>query len=100
VALFFVGSSHPVASTSAVSLQVEISAAAEVCAGQLSVGIGTGTGGEGPDLLLGTGGTDLVKLLRGGRDRTSEAVFQLIVAHHDTDVYERGSFIDLCFTSY
>ena len=53
--------------------------AAGTCAVQLSVAIGTGVGEAAapsvPGLLRGTGGTDLVRFLKGVRDRTSETAF-------------------------
>jgi len=82
VALYIVGPSHRIAPTFA----APATAAAEVCTGQLGIGngIGTGTGTGGtaavPGLLRGTGGTDMVRFLKGVRDRTSEAAF---VAHRD-----------------
>lgn len=96
VALYIVGPSHRGAPTSAtaptpraqvtataVAVADEV-AAAEMCAGEKSteIDIGTGTGtGTGemtaavaePRLLRGTGGTDLIKFLKGVRDHTSEA---------------------------
>jgi indoleamine 2,3-dioxygenase len=69
VALYIVGPSHRGAPTSAPA------APAGVCAGQL--GIEAENGGALPGLLRGTGGTDMVKFLKGVRDRTSEAAFPL-----------------------
>ncbi|KAI0261571.1 hypothetical protein BGY98DRAFT_1053166, partial [Russula aff. rugulosa BPL654] len=85
VALYIVSPSHRSAYTSATSptprAQFTTTAAdkvpaAEVCVGQKTIGTGTGTGTEeiaAPRLLRGTGGTDLIKFLKGVRDRTSEA---------------------------
>jgi indoleamine 2,3-dioxygenase len=91
VALYIVGPSHrggahhTSATASTPRAQVAIAAAdevatAEVCTGQKSIGTGTGIGiGEvtaavaAPRLLRGTGGTDLIKFLKGVRDHTSEA---------------------------
>ena len=87
VALYIIGPSRRCAHTSATAptphaqvsttaTAVEV-AAAEVCANQKSIGIGNGTEEviepAAPRLLRGTGGTDLVKFLKGVRDRTSEA---------------------------
>ena len=83
VALYIVGPSHrgahhtsPTASTprAQVTAADEV-AVAEVCAGEKSIGIETGTGEvtAAPRLLRGTGGTDLIKFLKGARDHTSEA---------------------------
>ena len=68
--------------------ETDTAAAVEVSADQLSIveiGNGSvGSGGEGgegaavlgePVLLRGTGGTDMVRFLKGVRDRTSEAAF-------------------------
>ena len=90
VALYIVGPSHRGAHTSVTAptsrAQVATAtadevAAAGVCAGQKSIGteIGTGAGAgtaetaAAPRLLRGTGGTDLIKFLKGVRDHTSEA---------------------------
>ena len=84
VALYIVGPSHRGAHTSVTSpiprAQVTTAdadkvAGAEVCAGQKSIGTGAGevTAAVAPRLLRGTGGTDLIKFLKGVRDRTSEA---------------------------
>jgi indoleamine 2,3-dioxygenase len=84
VALYIVGPSHRGVHTSVTSpTQVTTAAAdnvvaAEVCVGPKSIGTGTGTGevvAAVPRLLRGTGGTDLIKFLKGVRDRTSEATF-------------------------
>jgi indoleamine 2,3-dioxygenase len=74
VALYIVGPSHRCAPTYAAPFRAE-GAAAEACAGQSSVAVGTGTGEAVPGLLRGTGGTDLVRFLKGVRDRTSETAF-------------------------
>ena len=71
-----------------VMAETDTAAAVEVSADQLSnveIGNGSvGSGGEGgegaavlgePVLLRGTGGTDMVRFLKGVRDRTSEAAF-------------------------
>ena len=71
VALYIVGPSHRGAPTSVVAPRAEV-AAAEACAGQSSVAVGTEAV---PGLLRGTGGTDLVRFLKGVRDRTSETAF-------------------------
>jgi indoleamine 2,3-dioxygenase len=85
VALYIVGPSHRGAhhtsvTASAPRAQVTTEAVAdEVCAGEKSIGIETGIGtGTGevtvaPRLLRGTGGTDLIKFLKGVRDHSSEA---------------------------
>ena len=84
VALYIVGPSrrgpHPSATAPTPQAQVttaagaEIVAAPERCAGRESVGSGTGGAAmPAPGLLRGTGGTDLVRFLKGVRDRTSEA---------------------------
>jgi indoleamine 2,3-dioxygenase len=83
VALYIVSPSHRSAYTSATSptprAQFTTTAAdkvpaAEVCVGQKTIGTGTGTEEiAAPRLLRGTGGTDLIKFLKGVRDRTSEA---------------------------
>jgi indoleamine 2,3-dioxygenase len=86
VALYIVGPSHRGAHTSVTTAstpraQVTITAAAdkviaaEVCVGEKSIGIETGTGevAAAPRLLRGTGGTNLIKFLKGVRDQTSEA---------------------------
>ena len=88
VALYIIGPSRRCAHTSATAptphaqvattaTAVEV-AAAEVCADQKSFVTGNGNGeviepAPAPRLLRGTGGTDLVKFLKGVRDRTSEA---------------------------
>jgi indoleamine 2,3-dioxygenase len=87
VALYIVSPSHRGGHTTATSptprAQVTTAAAdkvavSEVCVGQKSIGR-TGTGTEEvvaavvPRLLRGTGGTDLIRFLKGVRDRTSEA---------------------------
>jgi indoleamine 2,3-dioxygenase len=85
VALYIVGPSHRGAHSSATAptprAQVATAAtdevaAVEVCEGQKSIGTGTGevtAGTAAPRLLRGTGGTDLIKFLKGVRDHTSEA---------------------------
>ena len=92
VALYIVGPSHrgAHASVTASTPRAQVATAAadevaavEVCVGQKSIGsetgigTGTGTGTAGtavaPRLLRGTGGTDLIKFLKGVRDHTSEA---------------------------
>ena len=88
VALYIIGPSHHSAHTSATAptlggqvTSIAITAAdddnvaaAEVCTGQKSTGIGTGeVAPPAPGLLHGTGGTDLVRFLKGVRDRTFEA---------------------------
>lgn len=85
VALYIVGPSHRGAHTSVAAptprAQVTTAAAAdkvaaaEVCVGEKSIGIETGTGevAAAPRLLRGTGGTNLIKFLKGVRDQTSEA---------------------------
>jgi hypothetical protein len=50
---------------------------AGVCVGQLSIWNGTEGAPAVSDLSRGTGGTDLVKFLRGVRDQTSEAAFSV-----------------------
>ena len=83
VALYIIGPSRRGAHGSATSASAGKVAAAEVCAGQKSIGTGAGTGSvevavtEEMRLLRGTGGTGLVKFLKGVRDRTSEATFPL-----------------------
>ena len=83
VALYIVGPSHRGAYTSATCptpfAQVT-TAAAEVCVGQKTIETVIGSGTEevaaaaaAPRLLRGTGGTDLIRFLKGVRDRTSEA---------------------------
>lgn len=62
VALYIVGPSH----------RAQAVTAAKACESQMSTGTGTGTG-----QLRGTGGTDLVKFLKGVRDRTSEAALEV-----------------------
>jgi indoleamine 2,3-dioxygenase len=80
VALYIIGPSHRGAPNFAASPRPDVAAAtatAKVCAGQLGIGIETGGAAEPavPGLLRGTGGTDMVKFLKGVRDRTSEAAF-------------------------
>ena len=76
VALYIIGPSHR---SRAAPPATPLAEAAGACAGQLDVAIGTGIGEvvapPEPGLLLGTGGTDLVRFLKGVRDRTSEAAF-------------------------
>jgi indoleamine 2,3-dioxygenase len=84
VALYIVGPSHRGAHASVTAstpraqvttVAVDKVAAAEVCAGQKSIGTGTGevAAAAEPRLLRGTGGTDLIKFLKNVRDHTSEA---------------------------
>jgi len=77
VALYIIGPSHR--SRAPPPAALPRTEAAGTCAGQLSVAIGTGIGElDAPPesgLLLGTGGTDMVRFLKGVRDRTSEAAF-------------------------
>jgi indoleamine 2,3-dioxygenase len=90
VALYIVGPSHRGAHTStsapAPTPRAQVTTApankviaTEVCEGQKSIGTETRTGtGEvtaaaAPRLLLGTGGTNLIRFLKGVRDRTYEA---------------------------
>ena len=83
VALYIVGPSHRSPPTSVTvttpCAQVTTAAAdrvatAEVCVDQQGIGTGTGTGeATAPRLLRGTGGTDLIRFLKGVRDRTHEA---------------------------
>jgi indoleamine 2,3-dioxygenase len=86
VALYIVGPSHRGAHTSATApppraqattAAADKVAAAEVRVGQQSIATETGTGEvtavAAPHLLRGTGGTHLIKFLKGVRDRTSEA---------------------------
>ena len=79
VALYIIGPSRRGAHVSATIASADKVAAAEVCTGQKNIGTGTGSGEvaamEEPRLLRGTGGTGLVKFLKGVRDRTSEATF-------------------------
>lgn len=95
VALYIINPSHRGAPTTcAAPNRAEVvvadtdtdTAASVECADQLcciEIGSGSGSGGEGegeaatgvPGLLRGTGGTDLVRFLKGVRDRTSEAAF-------------------------
>ncbi|KAI9463543.1 Indoleamine 2,3-dioxygenase [Lactarius psammicola] len=75
VTLYVIGPSHraPTASR-APTLSVQSKGAA----GAVKVGFANGTcAGSGPTLLRGTGGTDLIRFLKGVRDRTSEAVLEL-----------------------
>jgi indoleamine 2,3-dioxygenase len=84
VALYIIGPSHRGAHTSVTpraqvtTVAADKVAAAEECGSQKSIGTGTGTGevtavAATPRLLRGTGGTDLIKFLKGVRDHTSEA---------------------------
>jgi indoleamine 2,3-dioxygenase len=79
VALYIVGPSHRGAQTSATSptprAQVTAATADNVAADEIWVSIETGTGEVAPPprLLRGTGGTNLIRFLKGVRDRTSEA---------------------------
>ena len=89
VAFYIVGpshrGSHHTSVTAASTLGAQVTtvaadadevAAAKVCAGEKSIEIGTGTGevtGAAQRLLRGTGGTDLIKFLKGVRDHTAEA---------------------------
>ncbi|KAI9511926.1 Indoleamine 2,3-dioxygenase [Russula earlei] len=68
VALYIISPSHR-GLASAPAAQAE--AVAKVCESQTNSGMGSST-----SLLLGTGGTRLVKFLKGVRDRTSEAAFE------------------------
>ena len=76
VALYIIGPSRRGAHASATIASADKVAVAEVCAGQKSIGTGREVAAtEEPRLLRGTGGTGLVKFLKGVRDRTSEATF-------------------------
>jgi indoleamine 2,3-dioxygenase len=89
VALYIVGPSRRAAHTSATATAstphtqiittapADKVAAAEVCVGQKSIGTGTGEVARPQRLLLGTGGTDSIRFLKGVRDRTSEATLPL-----------------------
>jgi indoleamine 2,3-dioxygenase len=67
VALYIVGPSRRVRGPSAPVAREEEGGGAKTCEGQTS--LATGATGQ----LRGTGGTDLVRFLKGVRDRTSEA---------------------------
>ena len=83
VALYIVSPSHRGTHTSAAfptpRVQVTSAAgdevgAADVCVAQQSITTGAGKQvASPPRLLRGTGGTDLIRFLKGVRDRTSEA---------------------------
>jgi len=75
VTLYIVGPSHrapPGSRAPTLTMQ------AKEIAGAVKVGFANGTcSGSGPTLLRGTGGTDLIRFLKGVRDRTSEAALEL-----------------------
>ncbi|KAH8990606.1 Indoleamine 2,3-dioxygenase [Lactarius akahatsu] len=75
VTLYIVGPSHrPPPASLAATLTVQ----AKVATGEVKDGFANGTCmGSDPTLLRGTGGTDLIRFLKGVRDRTSEAALEL-----------------------
>jgi indoleamine 2,3-dioxygenase len=73
VALYIVGPSRHGPAPSPI---VQAGTAAEACGGQTGTEMRSGTKAETTAPLRGTGGTDLVRFLKGMRDRTSEAALE------------------------
>jgi indoleamine 2,3-dioxygenase len=74
VALYIIGPSRRGPPSSARIAQAGTDTAAETCGGQTGTGMEVET--ESTSRLRGTGGTDLVRFLKGVRDRTSEATME------------------------
>ena len=77
VALYIIGPSHRAAAAAAAAgcphAQKKMMSAGAMAGG----GRGCSAGGGSPALIRGTGGTDMIRFLKGVRDRTSEAALEL-----------------------